>query len=133
KTLLLIGSIGLAICLAGIATILYYEVHQEWLLVLLVGYVASFSFSQGAVIWVYLSEIFSDRVRAQGQSLGCSTHWVINAVLSAVFPVLAAWSQAGPFFIFLGVVILQFIVVSLFFPETSGVRLEDMQERLARS
>lgn len=130
RTLLLVGSAGLAICLAGIATIFYIHQYQHLLLILLVGYVAFFAFSQGAVIWVYLSEIFPDRVRAQGQSLGSSTHWVMNAIVSAAFPVVATQSQSGPFFVFLVMVVLQFLAVWLFFPETSGVPLEDIQRRL---
>jgi sugar porter (SP) family MFS transporter len=130
RTLLLVGSVGLAICLAAIATIFHIKQYQQLLLVFLVGYVAFFAFSQGAVIWVYLSEIFPDRVRAHGQSLGSSTHWVMNAIVSAAFPVIATQSQSGPFFMFLVMVILQFIVVLRFFPETSGVRLEDIQRQL---
>ncbi|HWK50866.1 MAG TPA: MFS transporter, partial [Steroidobacter sp.] len=130
RTLLLVGSVGLAICLAAIATIFQIKQYQQTLLVFLVGYVAFFAFSQGAVIWVYLSEIFPDRVRAQGQSLGSSTHWIMNAIVSAAFPVVATQSQSGPFFMFLVMVILQFLVVLMFFPETSGVRLEDIQRRL---
>lgn len=133
RTLLLVGSAGLAICLAGIATIFYAHRYEHLLLTFLVGYVAFFAFSQGAVIWVYLSEIFPDRVRAQGQSLGSSTHWVMNAIVSAAFPVVATQSQSGPFFVFLVMVILQFLAVMLFFPETSGVRLEDIQRRLGIS
>jgi SP family arabinose:H+ symporter-like MFS transporter len=104
--------------------------YREVLLVLVVGYVGFFAFSQGAVIWVYLSEIFPGRVRAQGQSLGCSTHWIMNALISGTFPLLAARSQAGPFVVFLVMVVLQFFAVWLFFPETSGVTLEDMQRRI---
>lgn len=130
RTLLLVGSIGLGVCLAAIATIFYTHQYQQLLLMFLVGYVAFFAFSQGSVIWVYLSEIFSDRVRAQGQSLGSSTHWIMNAIVSAAFPVFATQSQSGPFFMFLVMVILQFFAVMLFFPETSGVRLEDIQRKL---
>jgi sugar porter (SP) family MFS transporter len=130
RTLLIVGSVGLAVCLAAIATIFYIHQYQQLLLMFLVGYVAFFAFSQGAVIWVYLSEIFPDRVRAQGQSLGSSTHWVMNAIVSAAFPVIATQSQSGPFFVFFFMVILQLAAVLLFFPETSGVRLEDIQRRL---
>lgn len=130
RTLLLVGSVGLAVCLAGIAAIFHYHRYEHLLLTLLVGYVGFFAFSQGAVIWVYMSEIFPDRVRAQGQSLGCSTHWVMNALISIVFPIMAAGSKAGPFVLFLGMVILQLFAVLIFFPETRGVKLEDMQKRL---
>lgn len=130
RTLLLVGSAGLAVCLAAIATIFYSKQYEQLLLAFLIGYVAFFAFSQGAVIWVYLSEIFPDRVRAQGQSLGSSTHWIMNAIVSGAFPIIATQSQSGPFFMFLVMVVLQFFVVLLFFPETSGVRLEDIQRRL---
>jgi MFS family permease len=127
RTLLLCGSVGLAVCLAGIAAIFHYRQHQNLLLILLIGYVGFFAFSQGAVIWVYLSEIFPSRVRSQGQSLGSSTHWVMNALVSAVFPIAAARSQAGPFVGFFVIVVLQFVAVLLFFPETNGVSLENME------
>jgi MFS transporter, SP family, arabinose:H+ symporter len=130
RTLLLVGSVGLAICLAGITTVFATQSHQGWLLFLVVGYVGFFAFSQGAVIWVYLSEIFPNRVRAQGQGLGSSTHWVMNALVSGVFPVIAARSQAGPFVFFLGMVVLQFIAVWFWFPETRGVSLERMQDTI---
>lgn len=130
RTLLLVGSVGLAVCLAGIATIFHLHQYEQYLLALVVGYVGFFAFSQGAVIWVYLSEIFPSRVRAQGQSLGSSTHWIINALLSAAFPLLAAWSQTGPFVLFFAMVVLQFFVVLFFFPETRGVSLEEIQRRM---
>jgi sugar porter (SP) family MFS transporter len=134
RMLLLIGSVGLAACLAGMAFIFSSHQHQKWLLALVVGYVGFFAFSQGAVIWVYLSEIFPNRVRAQGQSLGSSTHWVVNAIVSAIFPLFAAHSQSAPFILFLGMVILQFFAVLFVFPETSGVALERMHHHVgARS
>lgn len=130
RTLLLVGSVGLGVCLAGIAAIFHLRQFEHFLLALVVGYVGFFAFSQGAVIWVYLSEIFPSRVRSQGQSLGSSTHWIMNALISAAFPLLAAQSQAGPFVLFFVMVVLQFFVVLLFFPETRGVTLEEIQQRM---
>lgn len=130
KTLLMTGAVGLALCLAGIAAIFQFKQHVAWLLPLVVGYVAFFSLSQGAVIWVYLSEIFPGHVRSKGQSLGSSTHWIINATISAVFPLIAAQSHAGPFILFTGMMILQFFVVWFLFPETSGVSLEQIRGRM---
>src|SRR6266700_5370900 len=75
KTLLLIGSVGTAACLGGVAAIFLTHSHQNLLVWLLTGYIAFFAFSQGAVIWVYLSEVFPNRVRAKGQSLGSFSHW----------------------------------------------------------
>lgn len=130
KTLLLIGSVGTAGCLAGVATIFFTHTHQERLLWLLVGYIGFFAISQGAVIWVYISEIFPTRVRAKGQSLGSSSHWIMNAAISFVFPVMARQSGAYPFVFFSAMMVLQFFVVLFFYPETKQVSLEQMQRRL---
>jgi SP family arabinose:H+ symporter-like MFS transporter len=81
KTLLLIGSVGTAICLAGVAAIFFTQRNQNLLVWLLVGYIAFFAFSQGAVIWVFISEVFPNRVRAKGQSLGSFSHWIMNAAI----------------------------------------------------
>src|SRR5208283_5213738 len=88
KKLLLVGAVGTAACLAGVAAIFSMKRHQDLLVWLLVGFIASFAFSQGAVIWVYLSEVFPNRVRAKGQSLGSLTHWLMNAAISFAFPTL---------------------------------------------
>lgn len=130
KSLLLIGSVGMFFCLGGVAYIFSAQRYQNLLIVCLVGFIGFFAVSQGAVIWVYLSEIFPNRVRAKGQSLGSSTHWVMNALVSAVFPLLAARSQAAPFVFFAAMVALQFVVVLIAFPETKGITLEEMQHRL---
>src|SRR3546814_18041222 len=66
----------------------------------LIGFIAFFATSQGAVIWVYISEIFPTPVRARGSALGASTHWLMNALIAGVFPVLVAWSPGAPFVIF---------------------------------
>ena len=130
KMLLLIGSVGMAVCLGGAASVFFTQQHQRFLLYLIVGYVGFFALSQGAVIWVYLSEIFPNLVRAKGQSLGSSTHWVMNAIISGLFPVLATRSAGYPFLFFSCMVSVQFFVVLFLFPETKGVTLEQMQQRL---
>jgi sugar porter (SP) family MFS transporter len=128
KTLLLLGSVGMAAALVGVALIMANDAARSWLLVLLVGFIASFALSQGAVIWVYLSEIFPTAVRARGQSVGSAAHWLLNAVISGVFPIIAAHSKAAPFAFFAAMMVLQFITVLFFFPETRGVPLEQMPE-----
>ena len=133
KTLLLIGAVGTAACLAGVSTIFAIHQREDLLVWLLVGYIAFFAMSQGAVIWVYLSEIFPNVVRAKGQSLGTSTHWITNAVISGIFPHMAARSGAYPFMFFCLMVIVQFFVVLFVYPETKGSTLEDMQRRLEQS
>jgi sugar porter (SP) family MFS transporter len=130
KTLLLIGSVGTAVCLSGVAAIFLAKQHQNLLVWLLVGYIAFFAFSQGAVIWVFISEVFPNRVRAKGQSLGSFSHWFMNAVISFIFPSLAAKSGGYPFIFFAAMMVLQFFVVLFIYPETKGVSLEEMQKKL---
>jgi sugar porter (SP) family MFS transporter len=130
KTLLLIGSVGCALSLAGAAAIFLSNSHESLLVWMLIAFIASFSFSQGAVIWVYLSEVFPTRVRAQGQSLGSFTHWAMNAIISLSFPIVAAKSRGLPFVVFSIMMVLQFAVVLTVYPETKGVTLEDMQKKL---
>ncbi|HZQ40688.1 MAG TPA: sugar porter family MFS transporter, partial [Rhizomicrobium sp.] len=126
KALLLIGSVGLFITLAGTAAIMLTGQHQSLLLWMLIGFIAAFAFSQGAVIWVYIAEIFPTEVRALGQSLGTSTHWAMDAIIVTYFPVVAAYSKGAPFVFFAAMVVLQFIVVLFFFPETKRAPLEEI-------
>ncbi len=131
KTLLLVGAVGTALCLSGVAAIFLTNQHQSSLVWLLIAYIAFFGFSQGAVIWVYLAEVFPNNVRAKGQSLGSFTHWIMNAVISGVFPAVAARSGGYPFVFFAAMMVLQFFVVLFVYPETKGVTLEEMQKKLA--
>jgi len=130
KTLLLIGSVGTAACLFGVSWVFFANSHQSYLLVFLVAYIAFFAISQGAVIWVYISEVFPSRVRAKGQSVGSSSHWIMNAIIAYTFPQLAKSSGAYPFVFFGAMMVLQFFVVFFFYPETKGHTLEEMQHRL---
>lgn len=130
KTLLLIGSVGTALSLAGVAAVFFARAHQERLLWYLVAYIAFFAISQGAVIWVYIGEVFPNSVRAKGQALGSSAHWITNAAISFAFPLLAKTSGAYPFVFFAAMMIVQFFVVLFFYPETKGVTLEQMQVKL---
>ena len=130
KLLLLIGAVGTASCLAGVAAIFLTHQHKELLVWLLVVYIAFFAFSQGAVIWVYIGEVFPNRVRAQGQSLGSFSHWFMAGVISLGFPPLAAKSGGYPFIFFSVMTVVQFLVVLSIFPETKGVSLEEMQRKL---
>ncbi len=134
KALLLVGSVGTAACLAGVAWVFSTQRHQDLLVWMLVGFIAFFGFSQGAVIWVYLGEVFPNRVRAGGQSLGSFTHWIMNALISGMFPMVAASAGASaPFVFFSSMMVLQFFVVLFLFPETKGLSLEAMQKKLGIS
>jgi sugar porter (SP) family MFS transporter len=130
RTLLLAGSIGMAISLAGVSFVFHSGNHVTLLLPLLITYIFFFATSQGAVIWVYLSEVFPTQVRGKGQSLGSGTHWVMNALISASFPIIAKSSRALPFLLFSIMMIIQFIVVRAYFPETKNVTLEELQKQL---
>jgi len=130
KTMLLVGAIGTSACLAGVAAIFFLGRHENLLVWMLVGFIAFFAFSQGAVIWVYLSEVFPNRVRAKGQSLGSFSHWIMNALISWTFPLMAASSGGYPFVFFSAMTALQFFVVLFFYPETKGISLEEMQKKL---
>ena len=130
KKLLLFGSVGTAICLTGVAAVFFTNSHQALLVWLLVAYIAFFAVSQGAVIWVYISEVFPTKVRSKGQSLGSSSHWIMNAAIAFTFPLLAKSSGAYPFIFFAAMMVLQFFVVLLFYPETKGVSLEQLQRQL---
>lgn len=130
KSLLLAGSIGTTLALLGVTAIFFLKAHRELLLPLLVLYIFFFAISQGSVIWVYLSEIFPTRVRGKGQGLGSTTHWMMNALISAAFPVVVRSAGALPFAFFAGMMMVQFFVVLGFYPETRNVPLEQMQHLL---
>lgn len=130
KTLLLIGSVGTAGCLAGVSWVFLTQSHQSYLLALLVAYIAFFAISQGAVIWVYIGEVFPNRVRSKGQGLGSSSHWIMNALIAYTFPQVAKSSGAYPFVFFAAMMVMQFFVVLSVYPETKGVSLEQLQHRL---
>ena len=133
KKLLLIGSWGSAIPLALCAYIAWTRNLTELFPWSVATFILFFSFSQGAVIWVYISEVFPNKVRSKGQSLGSFTHWGLAAIAAQVYPVIISIPKVGlaiPF-IFGGVMmIVQFFVVWFFFVETKGVPLEQLEIKL---
>jgi len=132
KILLLIGSIGTAFSLIGVAFIFFTNSHQNLLVWLLVSYIAFFGFSQGAVIWVYISEVFPNSVRSKGQALGSLTHWVMAAIVSWTFPVMAEKSGGYPFLFFAAMMLIQFFVVKFLYVETKGKSLEALQKEIIK-
>jgi sugar porter (SP) family MFS transporter len=130
KKLLLAGTAGVFIFLAAIGEIFRSGTHQTWLIWLVMAFMGFFAISQGAVVWVYISEVFPTRVRAKGQAIGTSTLWVMNALISAIFPVLAKTSNATPFFFFAAMMLIDFVLVAALYPETKGVSLEKLEQRL---
>jgi sugar porter (SP) family MFS transporter len=134
KTLLLIGAAGTASCLAAVSWLFATNSHPEALVWLLVTYIGFFALSQGAVIWVYIGEVFPNSVRSKGQGVGNASHWVMNTVIALAFPILVAHiGRSAPFTFFAIMTAVQFIVVLFFFPETKGQTLEQLQRRLLPS
>ncbi|WBO22226.1 sugar porter family MFS transporter [Sphingomonas abietis] len=133
KTLLLIGSVGMAACLAVAGLAMGGILPKPLVLYALIGFIAFFAPSTGAVIWVYISEVFPTPVRGRGSAIGASTHWGLNAVIAAIFPTVAAMSASLPFLFFAVMMAVQFVVVLVYFPETKGVPLEEMEKKLGVS
>ncbi|MBS1815009.1 MAG: sugar porter family MFS transporter [Acidobacteria bacterium] len=133
KTLLLIGAVGTFFCLLGTGYVFTTHQHLGYVVWLLVAFIGFFALSQGAVIWVYIAEVFPTQVRSKGQSLGSGSHWIMNAIIALLFPlVVKNFSQAMPFYFFAAMTALQFIVVLLIYPETKGKTLEQLQAQLER-
>lgn len=129
KTLLIAGSVGMVIFLGLTARAFYLQDFGGYLvLVYLVGFIASFAFSQGAVIWVFLSEIFPNSVRAKGQALGSFTHWFWAAVMTWMFPMVAELSYGGTlaFTFFCVAMVLHLIFAVKVLPETKERSLEEL-------
>jgi sugar porter (SP) family MFS transporter len=134
KSLLLLGAGVTFFCLAGVAWVFLSGQHQAALLPLLMTYIAFFSMSQGAVIWVYIGEVFPTSVRSKGQGVGSASHWVVFTIIAFSFPVIAQKFGAGmPFVFFAVATLVQFVVVALWYPETKGQTLEQLQRRLVKA
>lgn len=131
RALLLVGALGMMICLAVAGAVMLESIDASILPWALGGFIAFFATSQGAVIWVYLSEIFPSSVRARGMALGAATHWFLNALVAALFPLSIAWSAGAPFLFFAAMMGAQFVVVWLLFPETRGVPLDRLGSNIA--
>ncbi|WP_420148630.1 sugar porter family MFS transporter [Spirosoma sp.] len=129
RTLMKIGSVGLIITLGLVARAFYVEEFSGMTVpLLLFVYIAFFGFSQGAVIWVFISEIFPNEVRASGQALGSFTHWLMAAIITFTFPYLAERFGGGNTFLFFTVMmVLQLLFVLRLMPETKGSSLEKIE------
>src|ERR1039457_7192261 len=132
KTLLLIGAAGTASCLAGVAWLFKTHSHPGALVWMLVTYNAFFALSQGAVIWVYIGEVFPNSVRSKGQGVVNASHWIMNTAIALEFPVVVhSLNTETPFVFFAVMTVVQFLVVLFVYPETKGQTLEALQRRLA--
>ncbi len=131
RPLMLVGSVGTALCLGLVAMAFSTGAFSGTVVLLgLLGFIAFFAFSQGAVVWVFLSEVFPNRVRSKGQALGSFTHWVMAAAVSWTFPVVAEVSGAFAFAFFAAMMLLQFVFAWRVMPETKGLSLEELEVRM---
>ncbi len=140
KTLLIIGSIGYIVSLAAVAWCFYTGAGAGLLLAFLLLFIAAHAIGQGAVIWVFISEIFPNNVRAIGQSFGASTHWVFAALITLITPVFLDADEGifkdnpWPIFAFFAFMMaLQLVWVLTKVPETKGVSLEDLERKLVKA
>jgi sugar porter (SP) family MFS transporter len=130
RTLLYIGSFGYIGSL-GLVSWSFFTGHFALVPICVFAFIAAHAVGQGAVIWVYISEIFPNRQRAEGQALGCFTHWVFAALITSFFPKLVAVFAPGYVFLFFaGMMVLQLIWVKTMVVETKGVPLEEMDARM---
>jgi sugar porter (SP) family MFS transporter len=130
KTLLIIGSIGYIIGLSMVSYSFYSGASPTFMLVFLLLFIASHAVGQGAIIWVYISEIFPNKVRAMGQSFGCGTHWVFAALITLFSPKVIDLFKENPwpiFAIFAAFMVAQLIFALFYFPETKGKSLEELE------
>ena len=131
---MLIGSVGVIATLSLVANAFYSQDFNGYSVpVYLFLYIAFFAFSQGAVIWVFISEIFPNAVRAKGQALGSFTHWFMATVIAFSFPYLAEKLGGGnSFALFAVMMVLQLLFVWKIMPETKGRSLEQVDQQLTR-
>jgi sugar porter (SP) family MFS transporter len=130
RTLLFIGSFGYIASL-GLTSWAFFTQHYAIVPACIFAFIAAHAIGQGAVIWVFISEIFPNRHRAEGQTLGSSTHWVFAALLTTFFPkMVSAFAPGYVFAFFAFMMVLQLLWVKTLVPETKGVPLEQMQKRL---
>jgi MFS transporter, SP family, arabinose:H+ symporter len=130
RTLLFVGSLGYIASL-GLIAWAFLTRHFALVPLWIFGFIAAHAVGQGAVIWIYISEIFPNRQRAEGQALGCSTHWIFAALLTSFFPKLVGIVAPGYVFLFFALMmVLQLIWVKTMVIETKAVPLEQVQQRL---
>ncbi len=139
RQLLIIGSIGYIVSLLTVAWAFKTGASDVILLTFIVVFVASHAIGQGAVIWVFISEIFPNQVRAQGNSFGCSVHWVLAASITLITPVFldekAGIFKDNPwpiFAFFAGMMVLQLLFALFLMPETKGLSLEELKKKLVK-
>jgi len=133
KQLMLVGSIGYIVSLSLVAWAFYSGAGSLILMVSILLFIASHAVGQGAVIWIFISEIFPNNVRASGQSFGTGTHWVFAALITLLGPVVIDLFRVNPwpiFAFFAFMMVLQLLFVLFMMPETKGISLEELEHRI---
>ena len=131
RQLLIIGSLGYIISLSAVSFASYHQLSPEWIAVFIFAFITSHAVGQGTVIWVFISEIFPNRVRAEGQSFGAGVHWVFAALITLVGPPIIAMYETNPwpiFSFFAFMMFLQLIFSVFLMPETKGKSLEEINQ-----
>ena len=124
-----IGSIGYIISLGLVSAAFFLKWEGMQVPIFLFLFIASHAIGQGAVIWVFISEIFPNHLRASGQAFGSSTHWVLAAIIPSMIPFLFSTIGAGVvFLVFAVMMVFQLLFVIFIMPETKGKSLEELQE-----
>jgi sugar porter (SP) family MFS transporter len=133
KTLMYFGSIGYIISLGLVSAAFFLDWEGLVVPIFLFMFIASHAIGQGAIIWVFISEIFPNNLRASGQSFGTSTHWILAAIIPSLVPILFSTIGAGVvFMIFTIMMVFQLLFVIFMMPETKGVSLEELSKKLIR-
>lgn len=133
KVLMYIGSIGYIISLSLVAMAFFFHWEGMAVPIFLFLFIAAHAIGQGAVIWVFISEIFPNHLRASGQSFGSTTHWVLAAIIPSLIPYLFSTVGAGAVFLFFAVMmVFQLLFVAFMMPETKGISLEELSKKLTK-
>ncbi len=133
KQLMYIGSIGYIISLSLVSAAFFFSWEGSVVPILLFLFIAAHAIGQGTVIWVFISEIFPNHLRGSGQSFGSSVHWVLAAVVPSLVPILFSTIGAGMVFLFFAIMmVLQLVFVFFMMPETKGVSLEELSNKLIK-
>ena len=133
KILMYIGSIGYIVSLSLVAMAFFFQWGGIAVPVFLFLFIAAHAIGQGAVIWVFISEIFPNHLRASGQSFGSTTHWVLAAIIPSLIPYLFSTVGPGVVFLFFAVMmVFQLLFVRFMMPETKGISLEELSKKLIK-
>ena len=128
---MVVGSIGYIVSLLFVAMAFFYNWTGMTVPISLFVFIGAHAIGQGAIIWVFISEIFPNRVRSYGQSIGTSTHWVLAFIIPSSVPFLISKIGAGTMFLFFAVMmVFQLLWVIFVMPETKGVSLEELEKQL---